>query len=323
MEKYQIIQNKHGYKTIFDTKTGQQVSGWWQHININAENSEVEYYIAYDSEYECAIFHIDNPNEPVSQWWREIGIYGLLSGQSDYYTAQNQNREWAIFHKDNPNEPITQWWDKIYGNDVLQGKSEYYMTRDYKYERAIFHINNLYEPISDWHNYIFPLGLINGTSEYYATSNKSAIQIYHYTNKTQPVYELPNAHRKGLLYLTDDVALYLTDKHLMMYNMRKMQHYVISKLPKDMKTVLNRKYGSYLLYDIDTEKTYELINKFSSDNFIPIFIRHPLHQDIHIYLFTTNGEYIREFRDEKDIVDYIEQQQLARQNNDVDMLRLY
>jgi len=335
MSKYQIIENKEGKKAIFDNETSQQVSEWWNNIEADMLlNGKSQYYIAMDDQERKAIFHIDNPNEPITQWQGWITPFGFLQGQSNYYIAYSKGKV-AVFHISNPDQPVSQLWKMIYGSECLKGKSEYYLAQNQDKQWAIFHIDNPREPISNWYNDtsdVFYYNLLNGTTGYYATYNKSAVQIYHCTNKIQPVYRLPTPHKHGLLYLTNDFALYLTKQHLMMYDMRKMRNYVVSELPENMKMVLNHKYKGYKLYDINTEQTYQSINKFSSDNFIPILIRRTMHifnehspyrNMLHIYLFTTHGKYIGEFENIQEMVNYIEQQQLARQNNNVDMLRLY
>ncbi len=92
-------------------------------------------------DYERAIFHKDNLEQPISQWWDSIEPAGLLKDETNYYLVfHGQNKQYAIFHKDNPEEPIT-----------------------------------------NWHQYISPFGLVNGSSECYAVvkGEKKLIQVYH------------------------------------------------------------------------------------------------------------------------------------------------
>jgi len=327
--EYYIAQNsKKQWAIFYINNPHQPISQWWDEIEKDGLLKGQSDYYMVKRNLKHAIFHKDNPDTPITPWWDWITPSGFLQGQSDYYIAYS-NEQKAIFHKDDPDRPISQWWNNIYGDGILKNKSEYYMARN-KDKYAIFHIFDRNKPISDWHNYIFPLGLINNTSEYYATYdyNNSIVQIYHCANKTQPLYELPNVYKNGLLYLTDDFALYLTNKHLMMYDMRKMQHYVISKLPKDMTTVLNRKYQGNTQCNIDTDIIYASMNAIAINDFIPfiVIIEHEKTIDWHIYLFTTQGQYAGKFKDLLAMFDYIDQQLSSQQHNkhgNMDIMRLY
>ncbi len=59
-----------------------------------------------------AIFNTKT-GQQVSEWWDDINIFYLLDDNSLYYLAKNQDGKWAAFHINNPDEPITQWWDWV------------------------------------------------------------------------------------------------------------------------------------------------------------------------------------------------------------------
>jgi len=143
------------------------ISGWWNEIYENGLVEGVSDYYIVHHDGKEAIFHKDNPYEPVSQWWKTISHNGLCIGWSNYYIATNDNDQCAIFYKDNPNEPVSLWWDGIYEDGLVHGKSEYYIVQNSNMEEAIFHINNPNTPVSEWWNQILLGGLYKGSCDYY------------------------------------------------------------------------------------------------------------------------------------------------------------
>ncbi len=407
MRKYRIVANNHNQEAILDTKTNQYVSRWWNEIcecglvqgrseyyiamqrntkqsaifhkddprnpisqwwkdiyEDGLVNGQSEYYIARNQNEQEAIFHKDNPQEPISQWWKTVKSYGVVEGKSEYYIVQNQNEQEAIFHIDNPYEPISQWWNSIdsdgfvrgeseyyiahYNTDkqaifhienpnqpisqlwnnictvgLIEGQSEYYIVQNQYWQHAIFHKDNPDEPITNWHKYIFPFGLINNTSEYYAVIDKeaSAIKIYHPINLSQPLYELPNDEENLLLYFNDKHAIYLADKHIVIYDSAKMIYEEISSLPKGLQKILQdiEEYNSS--YRINIVATNQLISQYINDGFLPIVVQQFMNND-HYYLFNTNGAYIGKFNNVKQMTQYI-QQEISRKKLSCDMIRLY
>ncbi len=188
MGKYQIIQNEHGYKAIFDNETGRQMSQWYREIEaIGLLKEKSQHYSAY---YNGAwvIFHIDNPNEPISQRWNWIDTHGLIEGESEYYIVANPQHQYAIFHKDNPDQPISRWWYDIKPAGLVMGRSEYYIARnenDWRY--AIFHIDNPDTPISKWWSKIEKYGLLNNQSPYYLAEQNGKHAIFHKDNPDEPL----------------------------------------------------------------------------------------------------------------------------------------
>ena len=190
MGRYKIIAEHYTAKGILDTKTGTRISNLWDHIErCGLIEGKSEYYLVQDKYSKWAIFHKDNPNQPITQWWYGIEKDGLAEGESEYYIVANKyDPQYAIFHKDNPNEPITQWWKKIKASGVLKNKSEYYIAENQNYQQAIFHKDNPYVSISHWWKEIEAPGLLKGTSKYYiATRQHWDTAIFHIDNPDEPV----------------------------------------------------------------------------------------------------------------------------------------
>jgi len=88
-----------------------------------------DYYIAYDRHPEYpnrdaqAIFHKDNPNEPITGWCRSVSVVGLVQGTSEYYarTIENGNeRLTQIFHISDPANPVYDISDhKLFAGNAL------------------------------------------------------------------------------------------------------------------------------------------------------------------------------------------------------------
>ncbi len=193
--KYYRLRHKNNQVAIFNTKTGQQVSQWWEKINASyLLKNKSSYYGAKNKDGKWAIFHIDNPDQPISQWHNQIYRYGgLLQGQSEYYIALDQEEKEAIFHKDNPHEPISQWWNRVFVNGLLQGESDYYMVFDPAKQLAIFHKDNPYDPVSQWWDGMYWNGLLNNKSVYYiAQDNDDKHAIFHKDNPYEPVSQWHN-----------------------------------------------------------------------------------------------------------------------------------
>ena len=199
MGRYAIYHNKEGKEAVFNDRTKERISQWWDKVHEDGlAFGESEYYIAetkskiwaifHKDVKKMAIFHKNNPNEPITQWWDNINAAGLVEGKSEYYLAQNKDGKWAIFHKDNPNEPITQWWDYIYVEGLVDGRSEYYVAKNEEGKYAIFHKDNPNEPITQWWNTISLTGLVRGQTDYYVAQNKNGdYAIFHKDNPYEPI----------------------------------------------------------------------------------------------------------------------------------------
>ncbi len=285
---------------------------------------ESEYYLAQDQDSKWAIFHINNPYQPISRWWRDILPDGLLQGQSNYYMVIERMGQ-AIFHKDNPYEPVSQWWDDIDTYGVVNNQSEYYLAQNQHGKWAIFHIEYPYEPISNWWDYIYPTGLINGISDCYAVTEKDkpAIKIYHYSDMSQPIYTLTNVYKDALLYFNDRIAVYLTQKHVMIYDNIKMQHNIIGNLSENMQEMIK------LIYKNDEEgpvccinpMTGKLISAYIDYKFIPIIITDQGEEIDYCYLYTLDNR-TKTFMNINDMLAYI-YQNVCQSNLYPDILRLY
>ncbi len=192
MSRYKVTRVQQENGIVADLASEEQA-------NVNVSRlleHQSDYYRVENQHNEMAIFHKDNPDKPISRWWKSIRTAGLLEGTSEYYIAQNQEDKWAIFHKDNPDEPISQWWGEINAEEFLMGNSEYYIAGEFEdyipfsitHRMAIFHKDHPDTPISQWHCSISTTGLIKGESEYYVAKNqneKSA--IFHKDNPDQPI----------------------------------------------------------------------------------------------------------------------------------------
>ena len=147
-----------------------------------------EYYIAENHNQKRAIFHKDNPHEPLSGWWYNIYAHELLEGKSECYIAENNNREKAIFHINNPTQPLTQWLDNIYGHAFLEGKSKYYIAQNQNKQLALFDINQSQYPVSGWWKTIHAEQLLQGKSHYYLAKHQNGtLAIFHTNNPYQPI----------------------------------------------------------------------------------------------------------------------------------------
>ena len=301
------------------------VSRWWLYINVNGlVTGQSDYYVVSMSFVEQAIFHKDNPNEPVSPWVRRIEEDNAVRGESRYYIAEHHDR-YALFDIDNPNTPISQWWKWIEASNVLTGKSTYYMVTNEHWDHAIFHVDDPNRPISKWYRHIYLMGILNNTTQYYSVLDDTNrdIQIYHPSDKTEPLYVLPNHNQETiLLYFDKQGAIYLTNHYLMLYDAFTMQHDILTPLPKDMQQIIQKSRQFTSSYHIEVQLTNKLIFQYIDHNFLPIIITNKRSNKEHCYLFTVNGDYIGKFNCMKDITEYIDHQN-SNNNFSCDMLRLY
>ena len=206
-KKTQQFRVKHAIFYIDNKGNKKQISKWWDLIFSNGLiEGKSDYYIA-QQDNEQAIFHKDDPEHPISKWWKGIGgiealnddffgvpsIFeaGLVEGESDYYLAlRKEDHKWAIFHKDDPEHPISGWWRIIDMNGLLNGKNDYYKVENDDNEQAIFHKDDPDQPISKWLYEIYSLGLLEGKSDYYIAQNKDLyIYIFHKDNKNFFVFK--------------------------------------------------------------------------------------------------------------------------------------
>ena len=70
MAIYVIRRNTNDEVAIINPDTGEQISQWWKMIYLNAKPTE--YYGVKNHDNKYAIFHINNPNEPISQWYMKL-----------------------------------------------------------------------------------------------------------------------------------------------------------------------------------------------------------------------------------------------------------
>jgi len=324
--KHYRLRHKNNQVAIFNTKTGQQVSQWWQNIDASyLLDRKSPYYIAQNKNGQWAIFHKDNPYEPISHWWHRVYANELLQGESDYYVAFDPAEQVAIFHKDNPDKPVSHWWDGIYWNGLINNKSVYYIAQDNNDKHAIFHKDNLYEPVSQWHDYIYSLGLINGISHYYGTiqKNNSTIQIYHLHNVLEPLYEFDIPCKVFLLYFDEEMAIYLNNEDLMMYDAINMQHRTISPLSKDIQHIVSYIYDDTEILDyVSIIISNELIHKYINHNFIPIVFTADTQNTC--YLYTLDGKFVQKFKSTEDMIQYMQKEIDERRSKyQCEVMRLY
>lgn len=168
MGMYQVMVYKERLthkEAIFDLK-GNQKSKWWMGIHMINE----EYYLVDHGTR--AIFHIDNPDEPVSKWWGYI-----VFRSTPYYLAVDMDTttnyiKHAIFHVDDPEKPISKWWDEILPIGLVNGESPYYLARIIRLDHdedlyAIFHVDDPEKPVSGWWININAYDFLTGRSQYY------------------------------------------------------------------------------------------------------------------------------------------------------------
>ncbi len=200
-EYYLVRDDKKGYAIFHINDPDKPVSGWWSNIRINGVTSgETDYYVVTKTFIDYienkpiirsreAIFHIDNPNEPVSQWWDNVYATRCLQGKSEYYRAVNEEGLMAIFHIGNPHQPISQWYKYIDDEGAAEGKTNYYLAENQEGQKAIFAIGNPDEPITQWWSKIYCSSFLEGKSPYYlavdAQAGKQA--IFHIDNPYHPV----------------------------------------------------------------------------------------------------------------------------------------
>ncbi len=264
-EKYVLKRTNLG-EAIFD-QTGKQISQWWDEVeSIGLREGTTIYYLStrYNSAKDItaqAIFHIDNPNEPISQWHSGIRYGGLLiDDSSDYYVAFHYpykhscaGVKFAIFHKDYPDEPV-----------------------------------------SKWHDLIGDLGLINNTSQCYVAkaNNYPYFQVYHVDNPDIPIYELPftNIGIEHILHVNSGFTVLYSKNNLVIYSAISNQIEKIAKLPSEFASSIKRvrhfrtESGPWRFYHQDI-----LIAKHVQDGFIPII----LHGEGIIY--NTKGKILEQY----------------------------
>ncbi len=176
---------------------------------------EYGYYVMKNHKDEWAIFHKDNPEQPVSKWWDAFRYKsGLLVGESEYYIAQNSKKQWAIFHISNPEQPISQWWYNIARDGLIIGKSQYYLAQNKSKQWAIFHKDNPNQPISQWWNKIHEYGFFQNDIPYYMVENeRNRWAIFHKDIPDQPIsqwwFEINNT---GLLNGQSDYYMVKNEK---------------------------------------------------------------------------------------------------------------
>jgi hypothetical protein len=167
--KYEYRQNKDGKIAIFDLETDNQISDWFDYI----EMYETIYLGKKGRKY--AIF--DFNGKQLSDWFDKIYISSEgLKIQTNLYIA-GKNGEYAIFDLDG--NQISDWFYNIKPDGLIEGRSNYYIARVFKvynkkpffYDKeAIFDKNG--NRISDWFDNIKPDGLVRGTSNYFIVEKR-------------------------------------------------------------------------------------------------------------------------------------------------------
>ncbi len=200
--QYYLATNEQGLQAIFcidDPNT--PISQWFKEISLSGlVEGTSKYYIATKEDHhglltkwkkifspeeeQQAIFRIDDPNTPITRWWKRISKAGLVNGESEYYIAQNKYGKEAIFHIRDPDQPISQWWDEVTPQGIIEGITDYYVVRNHQGLYALFHKDYPDQPLSGWWNYIY-LGL---SKEYYVAENSNEDKaIFHINHPHQPI----------------------------------------------------------------------------------------------------------------------------------------
>jgi hypothetical protein len=155
---------------IFDLQ-GNQISDWFDEIKIGRKN----YYIARKNGKE-AIY--DFKGNRISEFFDFIALTGFADRNSDFYLAKKDGK-YAIFYKDGTR--ISDWFDDIEIEGLIKRQSNLYIAKkDGKY--AIFNKDG--EQISQWFDYIHQDGLVKNQSDYYIAGhirdyNKKKLAVYY------------------------------------------------------------------------------------------------------------------------------------------------
>ncbi len=151
--------------------------------------SMIEYQVIGNENGLLAIFHKDNPDVPVSDWWPSIISCGVLSGKSRYYMVANDEiyGKHAIFSIDDPATPVSKWWKWIEFAGLINGQTHYYIAQHFKDKKAIFHISDPNQPISQWWGDILSDGVVQGMSDYYIAKFIGQYAIFHKDQPDQPI----------------------------------------------------------------------------------------------------------------------------------------
>jgi hypothetical protein len=139
--KYEIRKREDGREAIFDTETGERISGWWYSISYTGlVKNQSEYYQVMDAYDYCAIFHKDG--RQISNWYEYVSTEGLVEGKSIYYIVGTGDDWFAIY--DVYGRRITpQWFDYVWPEGLVEGQREIYIAQSGKrYPTfAIFDVN--------------------------------------------------------------------------------------------------------------------------------------------------------------------------------------
>ncbi len=164
--------------------------------------------------------------------------------------------------------------------------------------------------------------MVNGTSKYYAVreNGNSSIQIYHLSDIDTPIYEINKLHKEVLFYFDDELAIYCTRKYIMLYNSITQQHQPIASISSNLYDLVVQAYNDSNLYPFDNFVTNSLISNYMQYKFLPIVSSYPKNM---CFLYTLDGNYIGEFNNIQDMLDYMKQE-ISKQNKlSCDMIRLY
>ncbi len=135
---------------IYSVKDKEPRSQWFDLIytDVGLFKKQSKYYIAYKDGQE-AIFSIEDKDNPISLFWKDVSKEGLVSGTSDYYVAANKQGFLAIFHKDDKENPKSQWlWNIRTDKGLLQNESPYYLADNGKRD-VVFHIDDPHTIVAD------------------------------------------------------------------------------------------------------------------------------------------------------------------------------
>ncbi len=270
-------------------------------------DGQSEYYIAVDEQYKQAIFHKDNPNTPISKWWKYISKQGVIQHQSDYYIAKTHENKYAIFHKDNPQEPLSNWYAEITPEGLVSGTSDYYIAQNDEYKKALFH-KDYKEPVINWASSICLVTTMYdymNPQSFYAVKEAGdvAVQIYCTDDICNPLYSIPDTeyYYPKILYANKQAAVFVIDNHLILYDYMN-QEKVVSQEPIKSK--------------INVNLTRLLAPQHINNNYvIPVVCYDKA------YLYDLDGSLITILNDPADIDPYISNVLYPSQS--MDMIRLY
>ncbi len=312
---YYSVLNDNKEEAIFHVDNPDTpVSKWWRYIDEQGLLwGETSLYIAFDQNKKCAIFHKDNPEQPLSQWWDEIDASMLLSNKSGYYIAKNKDNKKAIFHINNADEKISKWYFELYAKELLKGNTEYYIAR-HNFQYRVFHKDDRDDPIRSFAQ-VYGLGIFHEHSPYFvvvdSTSGKPL--VFHISDPIYPLYEIPLAGVRHILFADEQYAVLIKDSQLMIYQLFSDNLKVLTKASTYIEQMFAEESNRISIFS-----TEPLIRQYIQYDLIPI---KTLKQ---YYLFDTKGHLIDIFSQLADMKKYILDNIITKNASDnPDILVLY